>query len=283
MTRIVGIHGIAQELKGPNSLASAWSGPLQDGVKLGGGPELADTDISVAFYGDLFRTRGAKAIGEPRYSAADLRDPDEQELLFQWWQEASRVDPAVVSPTGATKIRTPRTIQRALNALSNSKFFAGLSERLLIGLIKQVHLYLTDTKIRDEALARVEAAVNSDTRVIVGHSLGSVIAYEALCANTHWDVALVTLGCPLGVRNIVFDRLTPKPIDGHGPFPGGARSWTNIADSGDVVALVKNLGPLFGEEVKDRVVHNGVRAHDVAPYLTAVETGHAITDGLRNR
>jgi hypothetical protein len=56
--------------------------------------------------------------------------------------------------------------------------------------------------------------------------------------------------------------------------------WTNIADRGDAVALVKELAPFFGSRVTDVLVHNGAKAHDVRPYLTAAATGAAIADGL---
>jgi hypothetical protein len=47
------------------------------------------------------------------------------------------------------------------------------------------------------------------------------------------------------------------------------------------VALVKELGPLFGSRVHDLAVHNGAKAHDVRPYLTARVTGQAVTDGMK--
>jgi pimeloyl-ACP methyl ester carboxylesterase len=174
-------------------------------------------------------------------------------------------------------------VQRALNALSQSRFFAGLTEPLLIGFIKQVHAYLTDDSIRGEIQARVDSVVGPGTAVLVGHSLGSVVAYEAACAHPEWDVALVTLGCPLGIRNLVFDRLRPPPQDGRGQFPAGAALWTNIADMGDVVALVKRLAPSFGDRVQDLLVDNGSKAHDISPYLTAAQTGYAIAEGLARR
>jgi hypothetical protein len=65
-----------------------------------------------------------------------------------------------------------------------------------------------------------------------------------------------------------------------GQWPGAGRSWSNVADEGDVVALVKDLRPAFGAEVDCWVVDNGARAHKITPYLTAVETGRAIVAGL---
>jgi hypothetical protein len=283
MASVVCVHGIAQEVKGPDVLAKVWVPALRDGVLLAGGAPPGPDAISIAFYGDLFRKPGAKALSGPQYAAADVEESSEQDLLQAWWEEAARTDPAVPGPGEQTKLRTPRVVQRALNALSQSRFFAGLGEHLIIGMIKQVHVYLTDELVRAAVQARVAAAVGEDTRVLVGHSLGSVVAYEAACAHPDWPITLVTLGCPLGVRNIVFDRLRPAPVEGRGVFPAGVGAWTNVADAGDVVALVKQLQPLFGDKLIDRSVNNGATAHDVSPYLTAVETGAAIAAGLSDQ
>ncbi|RMI28757.1 hypothetical protein [Streptomyces triticirhizae] len=117
--------------------------------------------------------------------------------------------------------------------------------------------------------------------MVVAHSLGTVVAYEALCAERrHRDLTLVTLGSPLGIRNLVLDRLDPAPLSGRARWPGAVRAWTNVADGSDVVALVPELAPAFGEAVRDVRVHNGTHAHDARPYLTAAETGRAIAEAL---
>lgn len=282
MARVVAVHGMNQQLFGPEVLKSQWLPGMRDGIALAGGPLLADADLAVAFYGDLFRPPGAKGLGEPYFVAADVENGFEQDLLEALWREAAVVDSRVAGPDDATKVRTPQVVQRALNALSFSRFFAGVAERVLIGFIKQVHAYLTDDEIRCRVQERVLAEIGQDTRVVVGHSLGSVVAYEALCARPGAGVTFVTLGSPLGIRNLIFDRLRPAPVDGRGVFPAGVEAWWNITDTGDVVALVKKLSPLFGDggRVRDAVVHNGSKAHDVVPYLTAVETGRAISQGL---
>ena len=193
--------------------------------------------------------------------------------------ESDRVE----SPDAATKLgRTPRSVQRALNALSQLKFFAGIAERALIFDLKQVYLYLHDKPIRQDVRARVKAVVYvQQTRVLIGHSLGSVVAYECLCAHPEWSInTLVTLGSPLGIRNLIFDLLEPTPCNSVGAWPGSVRSWVNIADEGDIVALVKDLCPGFGPRVENRRIHNGAKAHDLLPYPTARETGDAIAAGL---
>jgi pimeloyl-ACP methyl ester carboxylesterase len=209
-----------------------------------------------------------------------VADGFEQELLRAWWERAAAVDERVVPPDAEVLSRSPRWAQRALFALSNSRYFAAAGDSvlsLLVGDLKQVSGYLTDDRVRRDVLDAVAGAVTADTRVVVGHSLGSVVAYEALREHPEWPVrALVTLGSPLGLR-LVYDRLRPP----RGAWPGPVTAWTNLADSGDVVAVVEDLRPLFGPGVRQVRVHNGSSAHDLRPYLTERLTGTAIAAGMR--
>lgn len=235
----------------------------------------SDEDFACAFYGDLFRPRG-KAVIEPPFDANDIQEDWEQEMLRLWWMESSQVEANIRGPDADTKARTPQVIQRALYALSHSMFFSNLSERALIYDLKQVYQYLHDPIIRDGARNRVAEAIGSDTRVLIGHSLGSIVAYEALCANPDWPIiTFVSIGSPLGIRNLIYDRLHPQP----GAWPGNVENWFNVADLGDIVALEKELSGLFGAGVVDCVVNNGAHAHDARWYLTTQETGNAIVSG----
>jgi hypothetical protein len=76
----------------------------------------------------------------------------------------------------------------------------------------------------------------------------------------------VSLGSPLGIRNLVFDVLTPAPKNGLGAWPN-VRRWVNIADNGDIVALEKDLSQHFGG-VEDVRIYNGWSSHDGRRYLT---------------
>jgi hypothetical protein len=277
VARIVAVHGIGQQYKGEESLHTEWLPALRDGLHRAGIDELAPGDLRCAFYGDLFRPKGKGR--EPRYDATDVDPNWEAPLLDELWAEAARVDPAVAGPQDSTKARTPRTIQAALRALSGSRFFVGLVEHLLIADLKQVRAYLHDPERRAQIRERVSAEISADTTVLVGHSLGSVVAYE-VCAAGIGPRTLVTLGSPLGIRNLVFDLLDPPPQGGRGAWPGATERWANVADQGDVVALVKRLAPQFDDRVDDRLVNNGATAHNVKPYLTARETGEAIAAGL---
>lgn len=283
MSRIVLVHGIAQEFKGAHTLLAEWFPSLLDGL----GPQAASlvdrADVSMAFYGDLFRPTGHRGLGTPELTASDVEDGIEADLLLRWWEAAAEDDSRVAGPRAATRLRTSLPVQRALNALSHSAFFSGLSERLMIAAARQVRRYFTEPNLRAAIQQRLSQAVTDRTQVIVAHSLGTIVAYEALCSHPDWpNVTLVTLGSPLGIRNLIFDRLLPSPADGHARWPSTVTSWTNVADRGDVVALAKELSPLFGDRINDLTVYNGAKAHDVRPYLTAQETGLAIANGLNH-
>jgi hypothetical protein len=280
MAKIVGVHGVGWQLAGEDLLLQDWIPALRSGLRRGGVPEtelLTQGDVAAGFYGHLFRSRGRMSLGEPDLDADDIEPGEETDLLTAWWKEAARVDPDVRGVEDDTMLATRRVVQRALDALSHSRFFAGLVEHALIRDLKQVCRYFSDRTIRANAIQMVANAVREDTRLIIGHSLGSVVAYEALCAHPGWQVsAFVSMGSPLGIKNLIFEKLEPRPENDVGRWPGSVRKWVNVADKGDVVALVKRLNGRFGSEVKDIAVDNQARAHDAVPYLTAPETGEAL-------
>ena len=287
MARVVCVHGIGQQREAANMLHALWAPALCGGVGLAGG-RLTEVEVRCAFYGDLFRPPGSHlVVGDPLIRAEDLNS-FERDLLAGWWAEAARTDEAVISPDARTLARMPGSVQGALRALTGLRFFAALGERALLGDLQQVRDYFHEPEVRRQARQRVSEAIEDDTQVLVGHSLGSVVAYEALYANPRWPVTtLVTLGSPLGIPNLIFDRLEPAPLSEaaartgtRGRWPGKGREWVNVADQGDVVALVKDLRVAFGPCVDCWVVDNGATAHDVRPYLTALETGKAIWAGI---
>lgn len=284
MARVVVVHGIGQQTEGGLTLHDRFFSALAEGVVRAGGSVQPD-DVVFASYGDFFRQQAEVLAPVPYFDAGDVEEGYESELLLAWWQRAADVDPRVVPPGEEVLARTPVWASRALAALSRAQFLADVSDRLLIGNLKQVHRYFTDPGLRSEIRATVAGSITDDTRVVVAHSLGSVVAYEVLCAAAGpAGLSLVTLGSPLGLPNLVFDRLQPEPgrrgdgIRGH--WPGPVRAWTNIADTGDVVAAVEDLRPLFGDRVRQIRVHNGSHAHDMRPYLTERMTGTAIVAGL---
>jgi hypothetical protein len=296
--KILAIHGIGQTFEGSETLKTEWLPALQSGLLEAEEAKIDPDDFDVVAYGSLFRPSesGKSSAGIPLLTARDIEEGWEMEMLGLWLNAVAELseqnrqqggadplgeDTTIQSAEFVGKGRTPLIVQQALRQLSKSRFFRALGpEKMLIFVLKQVRRFLHESELKQEVLARVDAAVTPETTLIIGHSLGSVVAYEALCRPREWNVkSLITLGSPLGIANLVFDALTPKPIDGQGIWPHVDR-WINIADKGDIVALEKQLAPRFGA-VEDRLVYNGWKSHSILRYLTARETGEAIAACLK--
>jgi hypothetical protein len=289
MPRVLGVHGIAQQFKGGYQLGTVWFDALRDGLAAAGCQALADSlvsaDVRVAFFGDLFRPKGAMAGGEPPYTAADVKPGPERDLLAELYQAAVDQDPSLGPPPGAMG---PGRVaaQAMLERLLRSQAFARVAQRGFIGNLKQVTAFLATPDVKERVLQRVHGEVTPDTQVLIGHSLGSVVAYEYLCRYRPPSMELlVTLGSPLGIPGLVFDKLTPRPANGLGAWPGTVAGWVNVADADDVVALRKQLASLFAAPgaaagIEDYLVDNGDEPHAISRYLNAQQTGSALGDVL---
>lgn len=291
MSLVVGVHGIAQQYTGSNTLSGVWLPALKDGLEAAGykrlGDSLQDADLGVAFFGSLFRPHGVMGAGYAPVKPADLSSEAELDLVSELYAAAVEQQPELGRPVdalGGPIVGVQVMVERLLRSRTLGGF---ISERALVGDLKQVVRFLADFETKDRVLERVHRLVNeTETRVMIGHSLGSIVAYEYLCRFRPPGVRLlITLGSPLGIRNVVFDRLTPAPDLAGGSWPGNVSRWVNIADSRDIVALRKDLADLFvplpgGDPIEDRLVDNGKKPHSVQRYLTAAETGFALASAL---
>jgi len=288
MAVIVGIHGIGQQFRGGYALRTAWFDALRDGLVRAGHSVAAEAlepqDLCVSFFGDLFRPPGAMAVQDPPYTAADIQPGPERELLAAFLEAAIIQDPLLDAPQGAMGAGR-QAAHVMLAQLARTPTLARVAQRAFIGDLKQVTAFLANSSVKMGVLARVQAGMDADTRVLIGHSLGSVVAYEYLCRHQPSSVELlITLGSPLGIPNVIFDKLTPSPSGGVGAWPGTDIAWVNIADPDDIVALRKDLAPLFsgprGKKVSDRHVGNGDEPHAADRYLNARQTGSALGEIL---
>ena len=293
MIKIIGIHGVAHTFLTAPQIEQQWLPAIQGGLEEAGFPRIQPNEFKIAAYGTKFRPERVRSGTLPRWTTADFQDEWKRAMLIAWWREASRLsqlncsktsplgeDPTIQSPDFEGRGRTPHAVQTALRQLAKSKYFRALgADRVVLFLLNQVKEYLHNPQMKQEIQDCIIKEVTPDTRVIIGHSLGSVIAYECLCVHPEWNVeTFVTIGSPLGMSPIIFDTLTPAPESGKGIYPNVKR-WFNVADKGDIVALEKALAPRFGA-VEDRLVHNGWESHSATRYLNAKETGSAIATGL---
>jgi hypothetical protein len=308
MSHVVFVHGIAQQQIGGPTIENAWILALAGGLETAGYNNSADRlrlpvgavgriEARMAYYADLFvrqfqgEAQGADDDGDEKNYTAE-QNALREEIAMQWLERAAQhaEDPRIKNPARheLDQIRGPRPREeqqgfrefgrRAVDALCQVPGIAHAGLRAATAVNKtlgQVTRYLTEEDIRGEVQRRIAQKITADTRVIIGHSLGSVAAYEAVHQLGLPLDLLVTLGSPLGLPSIVVDRLRPAP-----GFPGKVRKWVNIADTNDLVASEPNLGGLFGWDVPDgsefrpfiRVDNEGA-AHSAERYLIKKEVG----------
>jgi hypothetical protein len=105
MPEIVGIHGIAQQYRGPFQLADVWLAGIRDGLFAAGHHDtaraLSPEDVRVAFFGELFRLPGTMAAMDPPFIASDIGAGPERDLLTAFYDAAVASNPALAEPAGA--------------------------------------------------------------------------------------------------------------------------------------------------------------------------------------
>ena len=90
--------------------------------------------------------------------------------------------------------------------------------------------------------------------LLIGHSMGSVIAWDALWELSHAaDKSIeldlwLTMGSPLGQR-FMQRRIRGHDEQGTKRYPNNIRRWKNLAAVGDLTAIDPTLGNDFGEMV----------------------------------
>jgi hypothetical protein len=310
MAAIVLVHGIDNQQLTPDGVEAEWLPALAGGVRLAGRPDLADRlwrphsctnaiECRSAFYGDLFR------IPDQMGGGADLREltPEQvilaEGLALEWLERIAGRTPESSSDGAQARFAldlareaagvevqgSGNIMRQILKTLARNSWFARvgmtLAEQFVVTALVQVTRYLSDESIRAPMQQRTLDLVSDDTRVVIGHSLGSVVAYECAHRLTRPLPLLMTLGSPLGLPSIVTDRLRPPPS-----FPPQVARWTNVADREDVVATEPDLGPRFAHDrpassrFENVIVDNGSAPHSPVHYLGKIAAGRAISEAL---
>jgi len=172
-------------------------------------------------------------------------------------------------------------LEAAVHGLGASPYFGGSPEAVLREA-RMLGRYLTDQKFRHEARDRTQSAIGPGARVVIGHGLGALGAYEALCAlGDAASATLVTLSAPMCGSDEVFARLEPAPRSGQGHWPASVHRWFNIVAHSDPTAMaVPHLTERFGPGIEDEIIEIRSASGDVFPYLLDRATGRAIAAGL---
>ncbi|MCI0517960.1 MAG: hypothetical protein L0Y45_09025 [Woeseiaceae bacterium] len=215
--------------------------------------------------------------------------------------EQCEASPADRAEAGSFRRRAIRSIYRAADHLPFLiPYFA--DDKLEIHL-RDLRRYVSNEFEIAEVIRRMlkiplrAAAQAGRPILLIGHSLGSVVAYDTL-----WQLGqdpdcgvridlLLSLGSPLGQRYIQ-QRLLGQRSPGRDRYPGNVRRWINIAAVGELTAIDMQLADDFApmlqygllESIEDHAVYNWYRSdgvlnvHAEYGYLVNEATASAICE-----
>jgi hypothetical protein len=270
MTRILGVHGVGNHAPGhaPSDVArarsEAWAGHLAAGLDV----PRERLDVRVAYYAHLLRVPVAQG-------PADEPTAEEWELVRAWLTELG-------APPTVAQGRLTCLLRHAADWVARRFSLDGrVTQAFIAVFFREVAAYLREPgDVREGAREEVATAIAAHApNIVVAHSLGSVVAYEALHAHPGLRVPLLlTLGSPLGLPFAVHERLRPAPVSGMGRRPAGVETWVNIADPGDPVAIPPRLARRFHGIAQDLTGTAGhLNPHAVAGYLRSATVAGALT------
>ncbi|AXE37764.1 hypothetical protein [Acidipropionibacterium virtanenii] len=197
----------------------------------------------------------------------------------------------VQAPTGGAASRNRRAFERREAALEavlgrtdrgKSRFSgdAVVDGALNLPQFIQATNYLREPRIRAHVLTRIlEVVPTSGKLVLVGHSLGSVIAADLVRRlPARLDVVgMVTIGSPLGNEEFQVDGLggvLKSP-------PTNLGWWVNFWNPADPVAAGRGISSVFPWMIDVRVDSRvDVHVHDATRYLSSEAVARAIGYGL---
>lgn len=310
---LVFVHGIGGA-RNPETECDAWLSALAVGARRAGHSSDSSAllqsgfaDAAFAYYGDLFirpHAQGGTAphaeTGEGEVLRQLLEDLIDMQLEIRPDEDERRVLQHARAELTATQQSqgSGDFVRRLVNVCTTLLALPGVrrtgqwaSGRLMAGHLAQVTRYLAraepdntghtlDTRIRDRVLSLLD---DSRPTVVIAHSLGSVVALEALHHHQGSIPLLVTVGSPICMRTVVHPRLRPQPP----ATPDCVGRWLNYWDRDDIIAprpwLERDVLPNSGGclPVSDRVDSDGIWVHTATKYLAQASVAGPVVEAVR--
>ncbi|KUO20765.1 hypothetical protein [Streptomyces dysideae] len=288
MTAFVAVHGVGhyRSALSPAEIVTARSAVWAKDLAAGLGTAAEQVPVTYAYYAHHLHLGRPVAQGAEDFEQLEREHPHLAEDITHWAESLDESLGMRLPPAATAQGRLTVPLRQLVSAISERLSLDGRLTRAFIAtFFRDVARYLGGPDDAARVAAREEVAgVISSTgaRVVLAHSLGSVVAYEALHAHPELEVDLfLTLGSPLALRHGVFDRLSPAPLADTGERPTGVRRWVNLSDHGDIVAVprpFKRRFPGVDLDLTDSIapfdfhrvasyLRSSVVAATLAPYL----------------
>jgi hypothetical protein len=217
VSRIVGVHGVGNLLDGisPQEASRALSRIWTEALASAPASAIQNPthQLAVAYYAHHLASAGAQGVNA-RYETE--RNQLATVMALSWAEQLG-------APVPIAQGHITRPV-RALISWIAQRF--SLDRRMVHWFVDrfftEAAIFFDDSAKREAATGTVLDTVRRhDATIVVAHSLGSVLAYEALWQPNAPQVEhLITLGSPLAMPDVIYDRLTPLPR------PRGARPPT---------------------------------------------------------
>jgi len=234
-------------------------------------------------------TGALEKLGYPNLDDVQVIAPKYAHALKGWDYKVSLPDETVRAPVREAAKQNRRDFERRMGAvefrLGRQNHGAGLqaydailSAAVALPWFAAAHNYLNDPQIRAQVLSHIISLLPSSGRlVLVGHSLGSLIAADLL---TRLPIGLevagmVTVGSPLANGKFDVDKL--RETLKHPPI--NLSWWVNFWNVLDPVAAHRGVSSVFPWMVDFRVrtkATSPVQAHSASEYLANETVAAAI-------
>jgi hypothetical protein len=188
--RLLLVHGIAQGGKKASDLQDTWTETLQNGYKAAGIPYPSSLAVDFPYYGDALDARVARSkLPMPKEITpkGDAAASPYEEFLRTSLREiqanagisddevAAEAGPIPATEKGIQNWRLTQAIARLID-----KRFTAFASHTIDNFLRDVYLYISDRNTTREINAIVTAKLTDEPTVVVGHSLGTVVAYKVL-------------------------------------------------------------------------------------------------------
>ncbi len=236
--RILFVHGRSQGGKSEAVLLSEWQEALDMGLAISGDTLDANLTFDMPFYGDVL---------DDFVERANLPSPTDIVRMgtnsdhgFEQFAQSTLLEISVAGGIGDVEIQQempagpkemgPQNwewVQALVKVID--KRWPKISGYSIERFLQDVYLYLDKPIVRKAIDRIVEEKLREERTLIVGHSLGSVVAYNVLRQNKIDVAGFITIGSPLGIKAVTGQLGLPSN-------PAGSL-WFNAYDERDIVAL----------------------------------------------
>ena len=286
MSKLAAVHGMRMPERSKTRLHGTWYRAINRGLAATAwgrahpealpGPE----DLDLVYWADLFRPRRS-----PRGAPKQLVSREDLKMAAYAFLRATvrAADAASLwdergEPFGPVALLVNRMVTESARYMNDGPI-VNADPRYAPGAYFQIQ-------------ARFEEQLEKGPRVVIGHSLGSVIAYEGLCLNPHDVDTFITVGSPMATPQLIrepmlkrLNRRLNRAHDAPAPWPG-VRRWVNFYAPADVWSVpIERLARVMHPDIVDVEVRHGdprrfVETHKLTAYLEHAELCEEIARAL---